>query len=206
MTGQPIAYETLLAYAAGELAEAEAAPVAARLAVDPEAAAVVARYRAVRDTVAGDDGITPSPALLARAKAIFPRPQREATGPLASLRRVVAKLNFDSRGGLALAGYRGSAAAAGYQLAYESEAGDLDLHVEPAGDPAAPWRLLGQVGVDEETPGIRVALAQPGAASPAVEADVDRHGVFATEVTPGKYELTITLPTAVVVVPELEVG
>lgn len=205
MTGQPIPYETLLAYAAGELAEAEAAPVAARLAADPEAAAVVVRYRAVRATVAGDDGVAPSPALLARAKAIFPRRGREAVGPLASLRRVVATLGFDSRGGLALAGYRGGGAA-GYQLAYESDAGDVDLRFEPDADPAALWRLLGQVGLDNETPGVRVALAEAGSASPAVEAAADPHGVFSAEVAPGTYELTITLPTAVVVVPDLEVG
>jgi len=209
MTGQPIAYETLIAYAAGELAEDEAASIAAHLAVDPEAAATVARYRAVRDVVAGDDSVAPPAALLARAKAIFPRRPREATGPLAALRRVFADLSFDSRSGLALAGYRG-AAATGYQLAYESEAGDIDLQLEPVGDPAtapvSPWRLLGQVGLDAETPGVRVALTAAVGDAPPVEVEADPHGVFATEVTPGKYELTITLPTAVMVVPELEIG
>ena len=205
MKGQPIAYETLLAYAAGELAEAEAAPVAARLAVEPEAAATVALYRAVRDTVANDDSVAPPAAFLARAKGIFPRRPREATGPLAALRRVVATLSFDSRSGLALAGYRGGAAA-GYQLAYESDAGDVDLQLEPGAAPAAPWRLLGQVGVDDETPGIRVVLAPVGAAAPAAETEADPHGVFSAQVMPGTYEMTVTLPTAVMVVPELEVG
>lgn len=209
MTGQQIAYETLIAYAAGELAETEAAPVAAHLAADPEAAAVVARYRAVRDTVAGDDSVPPPAAVVARAKAIFPRGERATAAPLANLRRVVATLGFDSRRGLALAGYRGGGGE-GYRLAYESEAGEVDLQLEPPGDPtgapASPWRLLGQVDLAEETPGIRVALAQPGAAAPAAEAEADPHGVFAADVSPGRYELTIALPTAVMVVPNLEVG
>ena len=212
MSGHPIAYEQLIAYAGDELEPAAAAAAATHVAGCPECAATVARYRLVRTTLLEDDSPTPPPATLARAKAIFAQQRRaDPVDLLAPLRRVLARISFDSRGGFgdafgpAFAGVRG--AASGYQLAYESEAGEVDLQVEPpAGPGSTEWRVLGQVAVDEAVPGIRVALVPSGTEAAAVEAEADEYGVFGMDAPVGRYDLTIRLPTVALVVPDLEVG
>ena len=204
----PVADEQLIAYAAGDLAGPAADAVAAHIGGCPGCAATVARYRGVAAAVAADDSVPPPAAIVARAKAIFPRREPAAAGALAALRRVVADLTFDSRGGFALAGVRSGGGGSGraYQLAYESEAGDLDLQLEPPAAPDARWRLLGQVGLDDDLPGIRVALAAPGGDAPLAETEADPHGVFDLAAVPGTYDLSVALPTAVIVVPNLDVG
>jgi hypothetical protein len=60
---------TLMAFADGELPKARAAEVAAAVARDPALAAKVARFRAVREKLAGTlDGLASPPELLARAQ------------------------------------------------------------------------------------------------------------------------------------------
>ena len=218
MSGHPIEDERLIAYAAGEVG-GDAAAVASHLTVCPDCAATVARYRFVETTLRGDDSPPVPPATLARAKALFAdlrradvvetRPAAPPRDRRAPVRRVLAGLTFDSRAafgsGLGFAGVRGGAGAA-YRLAYESEAGEVDVQVEPPAGGDAEWRLLGQVAVDEATPGIRVALTVPGSEAPAAEVEADEQGVFAVAAMPGTYDLSIRLPAALLILPELAVG
>ena len=210
MFGHPVRYEKVIAYAAGELAEAEAGEVAAHLAGCPACAATVARYRAVQATVAADDSVAPPPALVDRVKARFPRPQeRTALGPRAALRRVVATLTFDSRGTASLAGARG-AAGAGYQLAFASEGADVDLEVTPLGNGCdGRWQLFGQVAVDEanaEPAPIRVALVASGSERPVAETVADAGGIFAIEAAAGQYDLLVGLANRHLVLAGIQVG
>lgn len=225
MSGHAVDDERLIAYANDELGGDEAAIVAAHVAGCAGCAATVARCRMVRAMLYADDSVPPPAAAVARAKGLFGEwrranasvasrdplaPLRRAVDDLAApLRRVVAELTFDSRAalgaGLGFAGVRGGAGA-GYQLAYESGAGEVDVQVEPLAGAATEWRLLGQVGLVEATPGVRVALTPLGSDSPVVEAEADEHGVFDVAAMPGKYDLTIRLPAALLVLPGLEVG
>lgn len=203
----PVAYEQLIAFAAGELADRRAADVADHLKTCRSCAGTVARYRSVASTVAADRA-APSAAAVARAKAIFPRRSGTATAPLAVLRRVVADLAYDSRGGFALAGVRsgGGATADTHRLVYESEAGDLDLQLEPPGAADGRWRVLGQVDLNGDVPDLRVLLTAPGSDEPLAAVDADAQGIFDLSVRPGTYELRVVLPSSVLVVADLDVG
>src|SRR3712207_295725 len=99
MSGHPIADEDILAYAAGELDDAAAAVVAAHIGGCLACAATVARYRLVSANPRADDSLRPPAATVARAKAIFAEQRRPVFVPLVPLRRIVARLTFDSRGG-----------------------------------------------------------------------------------------------------------
>ena len=66
-----MSYERLVNFAAGDLTGQDAAAVEVYLAHDPEAAKTVSYYRLAVRTIQTDDGVNPSPATAASAKAIF---------------------------------------------------------------------------------------------------------------------------------------
>ncbi len=208
MSKGSIIYEKLIAYAAEELSAAEAAGVEAHLARDPSAAATVARYRMVQATLRGDDSVAPPNEAVARARAIF-EPARTAAAPRPSLvehlERFVARLLYDSRAELALAGLRGS--GAGFQMTYELPGdAELDLQAEPGDGADGAWRLLGQVASAGPRSKLRVSLCRAGSLVPIRTVEADDRGAFALRVEPGTYDLHIGMPTGAVVASDIRIA
>lgn len=206
--------ERLFAFAAGKLDPAETAAVTRALASNPEQAASAARYQAVAAIARADDALAPPAAALARAKAIFPpQPGPVATDRLRSmrdaLRSVVAELTFDSGGGLApaQAGFRGGEAEV-RQLVFESDGAVIDLHLEPAREPGARWRLQGQVETvaAAEAEGLVVVLAPVAAGQAAVAVTTDLHGEFHVQAAPGQYTILVRVLDTLVELPNLVIG
>jgi hypothetical protein len=207
----PIGDEVLLAFAAGDagsLGQAAAA-VAAHVAVCPNCAATVRRYRLAEATVRADARCGPSPAALARAKAAFaPAPPAPVAAPVGALRRIVARLTFDGRAdGFGMAGVRGGHELGrdSFQVAYESEVGEVDLQVEPEDEAVGTWRLLGQLSTEEERRA-RVALAPAGGEAAVAETEADPDGMFDLVAASGRYDLLVRLPETELVLPDLNLG
>lgn len=203
-----ITYERLLAFAAGEITGAEATEIEAHLERDPEAAAAVARYRALRHLVQHALAMEPSRTLIARAKAIFAEARAPATEPWwTRLEQVIANLVFDSRPQPALAGFR--SAEMGFQLAFESDRTAIDLHAEPTGEGAregtAAWQVMGQIDVADAESG-EVVLVPEGSEAPAAESSVDDEGVFSLRVPPGRYTLYVRSGRGSIVCEEIELA
>ena len=141
MTEPRIPYSQLIAFAAGELADEQAAQVEASLARHPEAVETVARYQMAQTTLQADDGADPPPEAVARAKAVFEARRDSAGEPSLGDRvgQLIARLIYDSRAEPALAGVRG--AVTGFQLAYEMpESGaQLDLQADVDEGGAGVW-------------------------------------------------------------------
>ncbi len=80
MNSHTIAYESLIDFAAGDLAEAEAAATAEHVAHCPECSVTVARFRQVSELRFVDVLVDPPPTTVARAQALYrrfyPAPQR----------------------------------------------------------------------------------------------------------------------------------
>ena len=213
--------EMLLAYAAGELSVQDAGAVEEFLARDHEARQFVALYRSVLETVARDESVEPPLKSIQAAKAIFDASAVKWTAGtrptwIDSLRQLAATLVFDSRVQPALAGYRGG--SGGFELGFVSDAGEIDLQAEPAGDdPALPrstprWRIIGQVSPNESSdeqsiPAVAVALVncQAMSADEAHLADADDHGVFSIHAEPGCYDLHVRIGDTVVVIQDVRI-
>ncbi len=216
MSRHHLSYDILIRYAAGELDEPSAADVASHLTTCKECATTVAHYRDVQQVIREDRTVVPPIATLDRAKALFarfgPQPAPAPPGVVETLRRVVARLTFDSREGNALAGLRG--AASGYQVSYESDQADVDVRVEPvSGLSAGRWQLLGQIDVwnsgllgETDVKSIPVTLASSGADDPVVKVEADEHGFFTIRTEPGRFDLHVQLSRDLLVLPNLEVG
>ncbi|MHC4100930.1 MAG: anti-sigma factor family protein [Planctomycetota bacterium] len=207
MTEPRIPYSQLIAFAAGELADEQAAQVEASLARHPEAVETVARYQMAQTTLQADDGADPPPEAVARAKAIFEARRDSAGEPSLGDRvgQLIARLIYDSRAEPALAGVRG--AVTGFQLAYEMpESGaqlDLQADVDEGGADTRRWRLVGQVSSPEALPAPRVTLCRAGSLTPICTVDADERGVFVVRTEPGTYDLHIHLPGGVTTVPDI---
>ncbi len=198
-------YDTLISYAAGELAGHEAAEVEAWLARDPAAARTVARYRLAQVSLRQDE--SPSPEAAAQAKAIFDRARPARSGFSEQLAQLVARLIFDSRAEPALAGLRGRGSS--FQLTYdlsseaaEEESPELDLQAEPVPQ-AQSWRVVGQVAGCDQVEAMRVDLCRAGSPTPIQTVQGDRRGTFVLSVEPGTYDLHLHLPGRVAVVPDI---
>lgn len=199
MQEHAVGYEELIALAAGELDPAACADVERRVARDSEAATTLAILRSSVETLRGDGGLFPPLDMLERVQALFQSDNTEARPSLLdALKQVIGELVYDSRPQLALAGVRGSATA--YQVAFESEAADVDLEVEPAaGEQASGFRVRGQVSPHRDGPAEQVALAQPGTRSVLVSAAPDEHGVFEIETSGGRFDLLVRMPNELIV-------
>jgi len=196
MSEPRIPYSQLIAFAAGELADEQAAQVEASLAGHPEAAETVARYRMAQTTLQSDDGADPPPEAVARARAIYEPGRLPAGEPSLGDRvgQLMAKLIYDSRAEPALAGVRG--AESGAQL-------ELQADVDEGGADTRRWRLVGQVSSPESLPPPQVALCRAGSLTPICTVDADERGVFVVRTEPGTYDLHIHLPGGVTTVPDI---
>ncbi len=102
-------------------------------------------------------------------------------------------------------GLRG--AATSDHLAYDSEAGRLDLQVIPPPPIAGgPHRVRGQFDSTGAAPSA-VALVRPGVPEPVAVTEPDAFGSFELAVRPGVYELLVRLEEGprTIVVPGVEV-
>ncbi len=201
-----VTYEDIIAFAAGELGGREAADVEAHLAANPDAAASVARFRAAHAAWMTDDGAEPPETAVRRAKSIFGAGRRDAAAPgiRQYLEMAIAKLVFDSRARLALAGYR-SGTASGFQLAFESGSATIDLDAQPLGDSGdeRTWEVVGQVD-DERSPGDwEISLVPRGGSVPVARSTCDPSGAFAIEAPSGRYDLFIGGAGRKVVLPDI---
>ena len=209
MSKSSVTYQQLIDYAAGDLAPPEAARVREHVRRDPEAAATIASFRAVRRSVAEDDSVAPAADAIARARAIF-RPEAGAAKHLEWLEGVattVARRIFDSR--LQPVAVRYADTGRRIQLTYETDDLEVDLQAErlaaAAGAAEAPrWRLMGQINPAPESADIAVAVVVSGTASPVAQTWTDDRAWFSLEVPAGAYDLCLALPQGPVVLPKLE--
>lgn len=209
MSEQSITVEQLILYAVGEMAPSETAATQRHLAGSPQAAAYVAKVRAVLQTMRTDETEAPSVAVIKRAISAFSG-GGESQGSLAwleQLRRRVAKLMFDSRAQPALAGFRGGSSS--YQLAYHSDLGRVELRVSPPQRPAQhAWRVRGQVTAGQRDGGElgSVALLTPGTSHALAVVELDQHGRFKFDTQCGRYDLAVQFGAEALIAPNLEIG
>jgi anti-sigma factor RsiW len=203
-----ITFEQLVAYASGELSGADAAIVEAYLAAAPHRAEKLQRLRHAIETMRRDDSAAPAPDAVRRARALWlQRAESTALAWLRQAERLVATVVFDSRQRLALPGFRGGAST--YQMAFECDAGRVDLQVLPRPQPAGgTWRLRGQVAPAGDTTVESAALVSGGTAEAVAETTPDRHGRFKIDAAPGDYDLLVQLDGGqrVIVAPGLALG
>jgi anti-sigma factor RsiW len=199
--------DELIAFAAGELPAQQMQIVAAHVQNDAEAAATVAAYRAVRQTMQGDDSVAPPADLMARAKAIFRNRANEAAnrpGVLAkwmqAVDRLVATIVYDSRVQPAAVRFADPSAHDRITLAFETDKGEVDLQAErlPVEHDAAAaetpfWRVMGQVTDESESAGVprEVALLARDSSAVIGQVTTDNHGQFAIDAPAGAYELLL---------------
>ncbi len=216
---EKVTFEQLVAFASGELTGREASTVQAYLAVLPEAARTAQRLLAVIRTLRADDTVAATPDAVRRALGLLVDDRVTARGPLGSIPdigrdlgrgagRLLARLIFDSRTQLAVAGFRGIGAS--YQLAYESDPARFDLQILPIDRSAGDlWRLRGQVTVRDDALLLgAVSLLEEDGEAAVATALPDDLGRFKIESPAGVYDLLIELDdgTLSVVAPRLEVG
>ncbi len=223
MKQEKVTFEQLVAFASGELTGREASTVQAYLAVLPEAARTAQRLLAVIRTLRADDTVAATPDAVRRALGLLVDDRVTARGPLGAIRdigrdigrdlgrgagRLLARLIFDSRTQLAVAGFRGIGAS--YQLAYESDPARIDLQILPIDRSAGDlWRLRGQVTVRDDALLLgAVSLLEEDGEAAVATALPDDLGRFKIESPAGVYDLLIELDdgTLSVVAPRLEVG
>ncbi|MBI5863957.1 MAG: hypothetical protein HZB38_05535 [Planctomycetes bacterium] len=190
--------EQLAAYAAGE-AGVDAAAIQQYLTVNPAVAAGVARLRTAINAMRTDRSVSAPAELIEAARTIF-RPRIAAAGESwwARASRVIAELVFDSRNQPALAGYRASASA-GFQLAYETEGGDVELQFEPGTGDANRWRVIGQVNREESSESVDIAVLSATDASLVRELRADDSGVFTLDLDAGDYDFCVNVADRVTV-------
>lgn len=204
MKQQKITFEHLVAYASGELTGRAASMVEAYLAVLPEAARDVRRLQDVIRMLRADERVTPTAEAVRHTLAMLQRPEPEPAADWLAPVRVLARLIFDSRNTLALAGYRGS--ADGYQLAFETDDARLDLQILPRDGDA--WRIRGQVTLHDEAILGAVSLMQEPGGTVVAAIEPDCLGRFKIDSVSGVYDLRIELDegTRSIVAPRLHVG
>lgn len=204
MKQQKITFEHLVAYASGELTGRAASMVQAYLAVLPEAARDVRCLQDVIRMLRADERVTPTAEAVRHTLAMLQRPEPEPAADWLAPVRVLARLIFDSRSTLALAGYRGS--ADGYQLAFETDDARLDLQILPRDGDA--WRIRGQVTLHDEAILGAVSLMQEPGGTVVAAIEPDCLGRFKIDSVSGVYDLRIELDegTRSIVAPRLHVG
>ncbi len=214
MSKPTIDYRKLVAYAAGDLSEAEASEFGAQLERDLDAAATVRRFRAAREIIQSDDGFDPPPEAVARACSIFsPPPAEQRSGSWwEALEQIVAALVFDSRCQPAVAGYRDGGTDGGFQLCFECEPVEVELQVDPTerfsgeGVPTPIWRVMGQIVATRRAPNTGVALVRQGSTGPTVETSADSQGIFSLEAPSGRYDLLIRYGNGSVVLRDIDLS
>ena len=207
MKPENVTFEQLVAYASGELTGREATTVEAYLAVLPAVARTTQRIAEVVQRLRADDTAPATPTAVRRALNLLQSLDEVPTPDWLAPVRLCAKLVFDSRAPLAMAGYRGGAAS--YQLAFESEAARVDLQILPQDGAAGDrWRVRGQVTVRDDAELGAVTLLAEHTDTAVATAVPDQAGHFKIDSAPGVFDLRIDLDEGArsVIAPHLEVG
>lgn len=190
MRPTPPTPEALIAFAAGDLAPAEAEPVARAVAADPALARRVALWRAAARGTAEDDSIAPPADVVARAKAVFRAAPAAAGSWWQELEAIVARVLFDSR--LQPLALRAAETDRRIQLSFATPEAEVDLLLDAEGDDR--WRLTGQVVADAPVAApITVALLRSGATTPAFTIEADEAGGFTGSLPAGSWSLHLRL-------------
>ena len=205
-----VTFEQIIAYAAGMLSAQDAANVVAHLANNPQDVQTVSRYRLAQQAMATDDSVEPSPAAVARAKAVF-KPQSKANrlGWLEAVDRFIATLVFDSRvQPLAL---RYSQAEDRINLTFEADEVELDLQAEriPHSEGAERWQMIGQLSSAEAMSfpaAASIALTKAGTKTIVAQASADGRGGFSFETVPGKYDLFVQTSRGVMIASNIDIA
>ena len=207
MRQENITFEQLVAYASGELTGREDSMVEAYLAVLPAVARSTQRLGEVIQRLRADDTAPATPAAVRRALNLLQPLDEVPTPDWRAPIRLFAKLVFDSRSQLAMAGYRGSAAS--YQLAFESAPARVDLQILPQDRGVGErWRVRGQVTVRDGAELGAVTLVAEHTDTAVATAVPDQAGRFKLDSPAGVFDLRIDLDegTRSVVARRLEVG
>lgn len=207
MKQQNVTFEHLVAFASGELTGRDSSMVEVYLATLPEAARNARRLQEVIQILQADDSVAPTAEAVRWTLELLQRREAEPTQDWLAPVRVLARLVFDSRNTVAVAGYRGS--ADGYQLAYESDTARVDLQILPRhGADVDAWRLRGQVTLHDDAMLGAVSLMQEPCGTLVAAVEPDCHGRFKIDSASGVYNLQFELDegTRSVVAPRLQVG
>ena len=196
-------YEQLVAYAAGEMGPAEAELVRAYLLTNQSVAGEFAAIESIIKTMRTDCSVSAPADSIAAAKAIF-RPQPAGTPWWQRLAQAAAELVFDSRMQPALAGFR-SSGGSGFQLAFESDAGSVDLQFDPQDETREHWRIMGQVS-PADGPNAEVAVLVTAGNERVGEASADDSGVFSLDIDRGEYDLCVRVRDRVLRLPGIRVA
>src|SRR5689334_14749632 len=136
------AFEQLINYLSGDLAETESAAIASHLDSGcPHCAGHRAWFEQVNQITATDDSIEP-PAWVVKRDIRIPDAQSSRPKLTERLAQIVAALVFDSFAGMAPAGVR-SVAAATRQLLYQADEYGIDLQIAPSSHSGVD--LIGQI-------------------------------------------------------------
>ena len=202
--------DDLLAYADGHstMEGLDISGLKTHLASCDDCAGIVALYQLVAGTVRGDALTAPSPAVLARAKALFPEQGAARQSPLQDVlqpvRRVLADLIFDSYGGVTpgLAGFRGGGDR---HMTFVAEAVQIDLHLQAPVMRGGVWQIHGQVDAASAVSSL-VDMVHAGDEQAVARVRTDEQGMFALEAPAGQYDLLVRLPDVIHVLPGLSIG
>jgi hypothetical protein len=211
MTDHQAKIERLLAYAAGELPQAEVADMQKMIATDAELRRLQRLVEFVGRTLREDDSVAPPADVVARAKALFQQMRPAPAGAVRSrvqewleaLDRVVAALTFDSRARAALAGFRGTAELV--RLSFESDLAEIDLELNPREEGGEMrMSIIGQISSTDEAGGSPVVLTETGTHRAVAQTVCDQGGLFEVTIERGRYDLHVRLPSGVVSAMEIE--
>jgi len=207
MKQEHVTFEQLVAYASGELTGREVSMVEAYLAVLPAVARTTERLHEVILRLRTDDTVPATPAAVRRALNLLQTLDEVPTPDWLAPIRILARLVFDSREQLAMAGYRGSGAS--YQLAFDCEPARVDLQILPQDRAVGErWRVRGQVTVRDGAEIGAVTLVAAHTDTVVATAVPDQAGRFKLDAHAGVFDLRIDLDDGArsIVAPRLEVG
>lgn len=186
MPDDTIQTETLVAYLAGELAEADAGALRARLETDVELREKLDALGRILSHLGEDAACQPSKSAVRHAKRTFRRSRPGLVEQIGSeVTRIVAALVFDSRVAPLAAGVRGVAEAV--QLTFEADGIEADLELLKLDDET--WRLRGAIDA-EDTEDWSVHIAADGDTE-IVVTDADDRGRFKVDLAAGSYQVSL---------------
>lgn len=200
MSTEPIGFEQIVAYCLGELDAQGTAAVDARVAGSAELRAMLGRVQLVVGSMRSDDGVMPRREVVDRVKALA-LPKVSAWWSRAA--DMVASLVFDSRGQLAVAGFRG--ATAGRQLSFACDEGEIDLMITEPDARQQAWSIRGQIDAKGDRLPESIALLTTGAEG-AIEVAVDQSGQFKLVCGASSFDLCVKFGDRVARLGPVELG
>ena len=160
--------------------------------------------------MSADDSVLPVRELVERVKdSIAPAAKVSLTDWLSHIGEVLATIVFDSRAQVAMAGFRGAAAA--HQIAYSSPQCEVDIQVTPpeaggGGPVETAWTVRGQVS-NAQGEGLRASIAFIDRATRKLAAamESERDGCFDLALRAGDYDVVVKFGSVFVTLPVLSI-